>query len=82
MENNMDIKVIYKLSNIISEFNGMKLRNQTLLNKKLGGKDCLVLSMEFVDDFDEPKIMLLILDKEITSSENEKMYFDLVENNE
>lgn len=78
----MNTEVTYKLSNILSQFTGMKLINQLLLTKKIGGKDCLVLSLEFIDEFDEHKIMLLILDKEMTSTKNEKFYQDLVENNE
>ena len=75
----MNTKIIYKLSRIISKFKGLILKDYLFHEKKIGDKNCLVLELKFLSEIDgEIYSMILTLDKDITFSESEKLYQDLV----
>jgi len=73
----MESKIELKLLNTISQFVGMTLQHATINEKNINGKIVIVLELTFQNE-NKPQTMVLVLDKEMTLNNSEKLYNDLI----
>ena len=76
----MKPEIELKLLSIISQFKNRALEAFALKEKKIGGKDKLILELGFYDDQGEQSTMVLVLDKSITLSDCENLYEEVIGN--
>lgn len=73
----MDIKVEKKLIEIISDFQGMTLKNAEFKEKEVAGKKLLTLELTFSDE-GVYKTMVLVMNKDLTVGETQDIYEQLI----
>jgi hypothetical protein len=73
----MELKVEKKLIEIISQFQGMTLKNAEFKEKEVKGKKLLTLELVF-SDLGIYRTMVLIVDKNITVNECEDIYESVI----
>jgi len=75
----MKIKVLNKLYKIVGEFVGQELVNVAFLKKTVNGKDMLVAELTFNDQADVKRIMVLVLDQELTEGDHKEIAEKLIQ---
>lgn len=66
----MEVKVLNKLYQIVSEFQGQTLENVAFLKKTVHGKEVLTAELTFKDQADVSRIMVFALDQELTEGDH------------
>lgn len=71
----MDVKILNKLYEIVSEFVGQELVNVAFLKKTIKGQDILVAELTFKDQVEVQRTAVFVLDQKLTEGD----YKDIAE---
>jgi hypothetical protein len=76
----MEPKIEAKLLGILSDFRGSSLESAEFKDKRVNGKNLLTLELTFtLNDRSGRKVMVLVLNRDITLSDCEDIYGEVID---
>lgn len=75
----MDLKAQEKLLKVVSIFCGYRLNSAKFNEKKTSKGEVLILELNFINNLDEKKTMVLVLDKDLTLGDYKELYSKIID---